>query len=65
MHATQFIVFVGGRDESFGDELLASSTHSPNSLNTSLDHFKDEKHIKEEAANDVRASVESFPRDLF
>ena len=65
MHATQFIVFVGGRDERFGDELLASSTHPPHSLNTSLDHLKDENDIKEEAANDVRASVESFLRVLF
>ena len=61
LHATQFIVFVGGRDERFGDELLASSTHSPHSLNTSLDHLKDENDIKEETANDVCASVESFP----
>jgi len=58
-------VFVGGRDERFGDELLAPSTHSPHSLNTSLDHLKDKNDIKEEAANDVRASVESFTRKLF
>mgnify|MGYP005678282809 FL=1 len=58
-------MFVGGRDERFGDELLASSTHSPHSLNTSLDHLKGKSDIKEEAANDVRANVERVTRKLF
>ena len=47
-----------------GDELLASAAHAYHALNSVIHYLEDENYVEEEAAHDVRASVQGLRCDL-